>query len=236
MATLFSAIETQARRHLQETSASFWSSAELIDIVAAGVRDLWRDFVDLKAEYYFTRDNTNVSLAANTSTLTGVPADVHKVYLIEPVDTGSASSNVGLVFEPLDYNDPKFIAARSSANVDPANNIIYYAIVGQGAPVAAPTIYVAPKVTSAVPLSFVYIPTLGTFTAASTVPIPGEADNALIAWTIAYARAKEREDRAPDANWLSIYKTEKAHLLQSSGTRQQQEPEYVRALFEEYWS
>ena len=42
MATLLSAIETQARRHLIETTASFWSSAELIDITNKGIKDLWR--------------------------------------------------------------------------------------------------------------------------------------------------------------------------------------------------
>jgi hypothetical protein len=86
-----------------------------------------------------------------------------------------------------------------------------------------------------VSLRFVYVPTLATMTAASTVPIPGEADNALIAWTVAYARAKERDDRSPDPGWLTVYATEKQHLLQSLGLRQLQEPEYVKAMFEEYW-
>jgi hypothetical protein len=72
------------------------------------VKDLWRDIVDLKQEHFLTVDNTNVSLAANTSTLTGLPSDVHKVYMIEPRDISQDSNFVGLSFVPLDYNDPKF--------------------------------------------------------------------------------------------------------------------------------
>lgn len=237
MATLISSIETQSRRHLLETTASYWTSAELVDLIGKGILDLWRDIVDLKAEYYFTRDNTNVSLAANTATITGVPTDVHKVYLIEARDTSSTSSNRNLKFTPLDYNHPRFIAARSLDDIDPSNAEIYFSITGQGAPVAAPTIYVAPQVSSAVNLSFVYVPVLATtdLESGDNVPIPGEADNALIAWTVAFARAKEREDRSPDPNWLSVYATEKQHLLQSLGLRQLQEPTYVDALFDDQW-
>lgn len=237
MATTISTIETLARRHINETTASFWSSAELLAICQAGIKDLWRPIVDLKAEYYFTRDNTNVSLAADTSTLTGVPSDVHKVYLIEPRDISSDSSNRGLIFKPLDYNHPYFQSARSIDAVSPSDNTIYYAITGQGAPVAAPTIYVAPQVSSAVTLSFVYVPTLAAsdIEAADNVPIPGEADNALTAWVVAFALAKEREDRAPDPGWLAIYATEKQNLLQSLGLRQLQEPTYVDPMFGDSW-
>lgn len=237
MATTISTIETLARRKLLETSANFWSSAEILSDTQAGIRDLWRDIVDLKAEYYFTRDNTNVSLAADTATLTGTPADVHKVYLIEPRTTTTGTANSGLIFKPLDYNHPDFQAARASASVAPNNNIIYYAITGQGAPVAAPTVYVAPQVSSAVNLSFVYVPTLATtdLETGDNVPIPGEADNALVAWVVAFSLAKEREDRAPDPGWLAVYATEKAHLLQSLGLRQYQEPTYVDPLHGDSW-
>lgn len=216
-------------------TSPFWSSAELIDLVNSGIRDLWRDIVDLKQEHYLTIDATNVSLAANSSTLTGVPTDVHKVYLVEPRDLSVNGSNHGLLFKPLDYNDNSFQLARSRDAIDPANDTIYYAVHQQGAPVAAPTVLVAPKVTSAVNISFCYVPTLGVLTSDSTVPIPGEADNALVAWTVAFARAKEREDRSPDPAWLAVYATEKAHLLQSLGLRQYQDPTYVNAMWSEYW-
>lgn len=232
MPTQISTIEALARRHLLETSASFWTSPELVDLAIAGIKDLWRDTVDLKQEHYLTIDATNVFLDASTSQLSGVPADVHKVYLIEP---RSVTTNEGLTFEPRDYNDKRFIAARSSSAVDPTNALIYYAITGQGAPVSAPTIRVSPQVTSQVLLNFCYVPTVGALTAQSIVPIPGEADNALVAWVVAYARAKEREDRSPDPNWIAIYGTEKQHLLESLGLRQYQEPQYVNAMFEEYW-
>lgn len=237
MATLISAIETQARRHLIETTASFWTSAELVDIIAKGCLDLWRPIVDLKQEYYLTVDPTHVTMEANATTLTGVPPNVHKVYLIEPLDNGSNGANQGLHFDPLDYNDPKFRAARASASTDPSNGVIYYAVTGQGAPVAAPVIYVAPTVSSRLTLRFCYVPVLAVsdLTAENPVPIPGEADNALIAWTVAFARAKEREDRSPDPEWLTIYGTEKQNLLQSLGLRQLQEPEFVKGTFEDLW-
>src|SRR3990167_8705063 len=215
-------------------SAAFWSSDELIDIINKGVKDLWRDTVDLKQEHFLTISES-VTLAADTATLTSVPSDVHKVYLIEPLDSSSDSANRGLIFQPLDYNHRFFQAARGMDAIDPTNAAIYYAIIGAGAPTGAPSIYVAPQVNSAVSLNFVYVPTLAALTSADDVPIPGEADNALIAWTVAFARAKEQEDRSPDANWLTVYATEKQHLLQSLGLRQYHESTTVDAVFEEYW-
>lgn len=235
MATTLAQIEEKVRLRLVEPTARFWSSAELIEIEAAGCRDLWRDVVDLKAEHYLEIDSDHVSLSADGTELIGVPSNLHKVYLIEPRDTSSSTANPGVTFEPLDYNHPDFRAARSRAATDASNVCIYYAIIGQGAPVGAPRIMVAPKVGSVLPVTLTYVPTLGPLTAESNVPIPGEADNALIAWTVAFARAKESEDRSPDANWLSVYATEKAHLLQSLGLRQLQEPEFAEAMFSQYW-
>lgn len=237
MATLLSSIETQVRRHLVESTASFWSSAELIDIMNQGIKDLWRDVVDLKQEHFLTIDTTNVTLAADTSTLTFTLADVHKVYLIEPINNTTNGTNQGLFFRPMDYNHPLFQSARASANIDPTNAVIYYAVTGAGAPTGSSStvIYVAPKVSSAVSLRFVYVPSLAAKAAGDNNPIPGESDNALIAWVVAFARAKEREDRSPDPNWLAVYATEKAHLLQSLGLRQLQELTFTESPFEDLW-
>lgn len=235
MATLISEIETKARLRLGETTARFWTSAEIVGIIIAGIKDLWRDAANLKQEYFLTSDET-VTLAANTATLTGVPSDVHKIYMIEPLDGSNDSDNYGLVFRPLDYNDDKFVAARTNDAVDPSNVTIWYAVHGAGSPVGAPTIRIAPQVTSAVTLRFTYIPTVSSsLAAASNVPIPGDCDNALVAWTVAYARAKERDDLAPDPNWLELYAGEKTRLMNSLGLRQLQEREVVEAVFEEHW-
>lgn len=216
-------------------TSPFWTSTELIGIINAGIRDLWRDTVDLKQEHYLTIDTTHVSLVANSSTMLGVPLDVHKVYLIEPRSLVAEAVNHGLIFTPRDYNSEEFQAARSRSPIDPANDLIYYAVTGQGAPVNAPVIYVAPQVRSSVLLSFCYVPSLGVLTSSDTVPIPGEADNALIAWGVAFARAKESDDHTPDSAWLSIYATEKAHLLQSLGLRDYQENTFVEAMWQQYW-
>ena len=218
-------------------NSAFWTSAELVAIVGKGCKELWRPLVDLKQEYYLTVDITNVSLAANTATLTGIPADVYKIYLIEPRDVSSSSSNKNLFFKPLDYNHPTFQAARTRSDIDPSDDIIYYALVGQGAPTGAPTVYVAPQVSSAVNLAFTYVPTLADsdLEAGDNVPLPGEADSALIYYTIAHARAKEREDRSPDPSWLAMFSTEKQNLLNSLGLRNLQEPTIVDGMFDELW-
>lgn len=239
MATLLSAIETQVRRHLDETTASFWSSAELIDIANKGIKDLWGAIIDLHAEHYLTVDTTNVSLSASATSLSGVPTDVFRVYLIEPVDTTSAGSIRSLVFAPRDYNSGDFTYARSLSTADPAQEqVIYYHVTAAGAPVGAPTILTAPKLSSALAagtIRFVYVPIIADKTSAENNPIPGESDQALISWTVAYARAKEREDRSPDPNWLAAYATEKQLIVNRLHPRQIQEPEFVEALFDDWW-
>jgi len=237
MATLISEIETQVRINpLLETAASYWTSAELVAITIRGIKDLWRDLVNLKQEYYLTINETDVFLAANASTLSGVPNDVHKVYLIEPRDMTSNSSTGSTSFVPREYNSTAFAIARSQSAVDPQKTEFLFAVIGQGSPAGLTEVRIAPKSTSTVNLAFTYIPTLPPMVASSIVPIPGEADNALIAWTGAFARAKEREDRSPDPEWLAIYATEKQHLLNSLGLRQLQEPQYVDRVFQEYWT
>ena len=236
MSTIVKDLIPVVRDRLIEPQPNFWGDDELIKIMAAGIRDLWRDVVDLKQEHYLTVDNTNVTLPSASSTLSGVPTDVHKIYLLEPRDLSTSSVNYGLSFTPLEYNDTTFMRARACDPVDPCNAQIYYAIQGQGAPVNAPTIRVAPQVNSTVNISFCYVPTLGTITAETIIPIPGEADNALIAWTAAFACGKEASGgRGPDQGWLQVYSTEKQHLLQSLGLREYQEPTYVTANFQEYW-
>ena len=239
MATLLSAIETQSRRHLIETTASFWTSAELIDIANKGIKDLWGAIIDLFQEHYLTVDITGVSISASTATLSGVPTDVFRVFLIEPKTLSSSGDYRNLTFIPRDYNSPDFKAARRLGDVDPTQeNVIYYALSGAGAPVGAPTIHIAPTLSSAIAagqIRLVYNPVVADKTAADSNPIPGESDNALIAWTTAYARAKEREDRSPDPNWLAVYATEKQNILTRLTPRQTQEPDVVEAVFGSLW-
>lgn len=235
MASLISDLIVPVRAQLNEPVAKFWVDTELVTLMSTGIRDLWRSIADLKQEHFLTVNTTDVSFAANSTTLSGVPTDVHKIYLVEPRDLTVNGANSGLSFEVRDFNSDIFRAARSRDAIDPQNDVIYYAPQKQGGPVNAPTIYAAPKVTSAVLLTFCYVPTLGTFTVDSTVPIPGESDNALIAWTIAFARAKEREDRSPDPGWLAIYASEKQNILQSLGLRDYQDNTFVEGLFEDYW-
>jgi hypothetical protein len=235
MATLLSALETQVRRHLLETTAAFWTSAELIDIMNQGIKDLWGSCIDLHQEHWFTNDATNVSMAANTATLTGVPTDVFRVLLIEPrVVTQGTDGNL-VQFVSKDYNSRQAIAARSLSAIDAnvtGGGVVYYSVTQAGAPVGAPTIYVAPQLTAALLLRLVYVPIQVAVLSSGNNPIPGESDNALVAWTVAYARAKEREDRSPDPNWLAVYGTEKQNVLVRLAPRDESDPDMVEGMFE----
>lgn len=231
MATLVSAIVTQVRDHLIEPTARFWSDAELIRHLNLGVKDLWKAINDLYQDHFLTIDATNVSFPASSDTLTGVPADVGRIHKLEVRDLSGAAA--GIKFTPTKWNTPAFEAARMQSAQDPSLLLeIMYAIVSAGAPVAAPVVYCAPRVSSALPLRLAYVPTLATLVAGDNVPIPGEADMALVAWTVAYARAKEREDRSPDPEWLAVYATEKSSLLTSLTPRQAEEDEYAEAMFD----
>lgn len=233
MATTIQTIVDIARRHLIEGSASFWTDNELVALGNRGIRDLWRAINDNYQDYFLTVDATNVSQAASTGTLTGVPSDVSIIRGIEP---RTLSSYPTLHYRPKNYTHPDFMAARARSDTDPANGgTIWWHAVGAGAPVAAPTIYVAPTLTTAVLLRLVYVPVLTEKIISDANPIPGESDNALIAWIVAYGRAKEREDRSPDPAWIAIYGQEKTNILVSLSPRQTDEEEVAEALFEQWW-
>jgi len=232
MATAMSSILTQARSHLNEDTSSFWTDTELLLIANNGIKDLWRRLNDLFKHYFITIDITNVTLAASSSSLAGVPTDVFRIVTVEPRVVGSSNPNPGLIFVPAGYNDPRFVNARAQGPVEPKNVVIFYEVMNPGAPVGAPMIRIAPQVSSAVNLALVYNQVLAAVVAASNNPIPGESDNALIAWTVAYARARERDDRAPDPEWLAVYATDKAALCRELTPRQIQEPEVVQGMFE----
>jgi len=233
MATLLSSLETQVRRTpLLESSASFWSSAQLIDFFNHGIKDLWGAIIDLHQEHFLTIDITNVSQAADTKTLTGVPSDVFRIHSIEPRDTTSAATGAGVIYVPRDDNSFEMIGARAQTAQDPSTGLkVYYFMSQAGAPVGAPTVHVAPMLSSALTLRFAYVPILAAVAANGNNPIPGESDNALIAWCGAYARSAERDDRSPDPNWLAVYATEKAQILTRLTPRQTQEPDVVDDYF-----
>lgn len=235
MATLLSVPIAQARITLNETSAAFWTDAELLTHALDACKDLWKAILDLDEGHFQTVDDTNVSLAASTATLTGVPADVFRVELIEPRVVTSSSATWDITFTPKKIKHPDFSGARSMGVVDPAGREIFYSLRGAGSPIAAPTIDVAPMINAALLLRLVYVPALGTLTAASTNPIPGESDHAIYAWIVAHALAKEREDRKPHPDFIGFYATDKQNLLIALTPRQTQEPEIAEAMFEPYW-
>ncbi len=236
MATLLSALETRVRFHLREATANFWSSDELINYENEAIQDLHGAISDLGQDHFLTIDRSNVSLAADTSTLTGVPADVFRVVDLEPRDLTTTATERHTHFSPRDLNHPDFRAARAQTAVAAGEQTdIFYAIINAGAPVAAPTIQVAPQISTAMNLALTYIPSQAVLLAAGTNPIPGESDAAIIAYTVAFAKAKEREDRAPDPEWIAVYATQKQNILTRLTPRQVQAPEVVEALMGDWW-
>jgi len=227
IATLLRAV----RSNLKEPIPVFWTDQELLTYMNAGAQDLWRAITDLY-EHHFSRVVETPFIEANTSTVSGVPTDCYKVVLIEPRVIGAASVNPSLIFKPMDWTDPRFQNARAGRAHASRDGIIYYTLFGPGAPEEAPQIRIGPQLSDAVLLSLTYNYTLPWFDETDTNPIPGMADHALIAWTTAYARAKEREDGAPDMVWLNIYGTEKVNLIKQLPPRQVQEPDMVYGMFE----
>jgi len=234
MATLLSDIETRARRHLLETTADFWSSDEIIDHINDGIKDLWRMIIDLHQDHFITVDESNVSLSADTTDLSGVPSDVFRVIYLRPRDVSSTSSAQGLTFVPTSYNSTEYQASQTMAAQDPRGAVLYYVVQGAGAPTGAPTISAAPQITATTNLTLGYIPILADVAANGNNPIPGESDAALIHYAVALCRAKEREDRSPDPVHLQLYSTHKQNLRTALTPRQEQEPEVVEALFQGY--
>ena len=228
--TALADIITEVRLQLREPEADFWSDAELLGIMKHGIHDLWGAFLDVHGEHYLTVDVTNVSITANESELTGVPLNCFRVQYIGPRDTTVNGTAPNLRFVPRKFNSPEFEYARSLVASEATSlEVIYYAVSGEGSPVAAPVIRFAPELSSNLNLMLAYNQTLEI---GPINPIPGQSDHALKAWTLAYAKAKETESGMPDAGWLSIYATEKQSILTRITPRQEQEPEYVAGMFE----
>jgi hypothetical protein len=236
MATLNSTIVTKVRSQIIESAASFWTDAEILTFINDGQKDLWRAILDLHQEHFAADDESNVSLDANSSFLAGIPGDCFRILTIEQRDL--TASNV-TTFTPRDFNHPDFQAARSVPAQSPSGLEIFYTPYGAGPPVAAMTVKVAPQVTSAVLLRVSYARSLddtNDLAAGATNPIPGDSDNALFCYAMAYATGKQSEGNfTPDPEWLSLYATEKKNLLVSLTPRQEQEPDVVEGYLEEYW-
>ncbi len=223
------------RRKLIEPSANFWTDAEIYEQISAGVKDLWRAIANQHQDYFWTTIAT-CSMAADATTLASVPTDCTIVLGLEPADPASYPS---MCFFPKRYTSPEMTMARSAAATDPYSyGKGYYAMTGKGAPGGSgPTIHVSPRVSSAVLLRLTYVPTCVVFasgTSATENPIPGESDQAIISYAVAYCKCKEREDAAPDPGWLALYATEKENVLAFTAPRQDDEPDVADAVFEPY--
>jgi len=220
---------------LIEATASFWTDAELVQHLADAARELWRAIINLHERHFYTVNESSVSMAPSQSTLAGVPGDGFRVTLLEPTDV---TTLYGMLFQHRNYEHAEFCAARAEGAVDPAGRTIFWDLLGEGPNVSTASIYVAPQSNSTVSLRIGYIRNLSSLSSAttsSTNPIPGESDDALVAYCVAHARAKEREDRSPDPEWMAIYGTAKKNLLAALTPRVEPEAQEVEGVFEAWW-
>lgn len=218
----------------------YWTEQELLDILIDGCKDLWRAIIDLhQGHFTVILDDGSVVYPAGvsgvTTLFTGVPADCFRILMIEPHDIGFVDplADSWMYFKPKQYHSQTFQAARAQMITDPALAMtVFYDILNAGSPVAAPTIVGAPPVSTSVAIRLVYVQTLPALVETSNNPIPGESDNALVSWGVAWARAKERDDHSPDPAWFATYSTDKLSLLQALTPRQEQEEEVAEGLFD----
>lgn len=241
MPTTIKSIVTQVRAHLVEPVPRFWSDQELVDIMQKGAVDLWGAILDLHQDHYFrlTSPTNPPVLKANATEISNIPDNCFRIQLIEPLDTQVTTAGHQIMFVPRKYNHPDFIIARTFSPQDPSSTParqIYYQITGLGPPIEAPHVITAPVLSQDLNLRIAYNPSLPILTLDAVNPVPGDTDNALKAWTIAFARAKESEGKQPDAGWLSIYATDKQTTLTRLTPREEQEPEVVEDLFQGYGS
>lgn len=238
MATTLQSIITDVRSLLiapitGDNADEFWTDAELLGHLNRGIKELWREINDIYQNHFLTVDKTNVYTTAGSDLLTGVPADMAILRKLAPRDPATYPY-LRFEYKNLDHRD--FIAAETQSAFDPSQaRLVYFYISQAGAPVAAPEIHIAPLISAAIPLTLAYVPTLPLYTASDNNPIPGESDQALLSWTAAWARAKEREDRQPDPNIIGTYAAERQKILTSLAPRQTQDEEVAEALFEENW-
>lgn len=233
MATTLQTILNMTRDALNEAVPRYWSDAELLRYMNRGIRDAWRQISVTNQNYQFQID-VAATLDANATTVTGVPSNLSVLFQIESVDMVAHP----ITFIGKEYTSADFQNARRQADAqDPTQPaVVYYCLTGAGAPVAAPTIHVAPTVSAQVALAIAYRPTIGAELAASgTVPLPGEVDQALVHWTVAHALGRERGDAAPDSTRMGWYQSEIDKILVAITPRDEQEDQVVEAMFEPYW-
>lgn len=231
MPTRMSTIIARAREKLQEETARFWTDAELLHDGNAGIKDLWRSINMTKQDYWLKVDENSMTLVADTMTVQGVPSDFTTLKGIEPSDP-----DCNLKFEYRDFNHDDFILARASDSLDTDDtDTIFVAVVNRGSPISAPTIYIAPTVSDTLALRVSYIPSQPDVALVDDNPIPGESDKAIECWIIAYAMAKISESKAPNAEWLALYATEKSNIVEFLIPRHKMQPLSVEPFFKREW-
>jgi len=196
------AMRLLVRDQLDESSASFWTDAQLLRYLNRAQSRVWNR---LKAanEYYCTVTRTSndgaltiqgesytasaFRIVAGTSDYV-LPPDFDQMSTIEVITLGYEELSI----TRLDINDPEFRGARSLVDNQSPSGEIYFDIVGEPA-----SMRIAPKSDTTLDLRITYVQTLADMSAdTDRLMLPNPLYIAVADYATMYAL---RQDRSPDA-------------------------------------
>jgi hypothetical protein len=228
-------MRTLVRDQLDESSASFWTDAQINRYVNRAKDRVWNR---LKAanEYYCTVTRTsndgsltiqgesyNASsfrIVAGTTDYT-LPPDFEQLSSIESISSGLES----VFFTQLDMNDPEFRALRTlTDNQSPWDEVIFD-IIGEPAQLR---LAVKPDVTMDIRLT--YVQTLADLSAdGDRLTLPNPLFQSVADYATMFAL---RQDRSPDAGTYEASGDKILAEFFGANMRQSQDPQVVRPYLE----
>lgn len=231
-----SALRTAVRDNVDESTASFWSNAQLNRFINRAKDRVWTEVRKLKEDYFLTtRSSTDGSLvifgdlyAASSFKILGdgttltysLPPDFAEMKLIEVITSGQEH----VAFQHCDMASPAFRTARS-LTTSLAPDVILFDIVGER------TLTLANRSDTALDLRINYIPIVPDMADDTDLL---EMPHALYMSVEEFATAAAlKMDRDPNsAAWEATGNASVARAL-GAAARQTQDPEFVRGFLDE---
>ena len=195
-------LRLRVRDQLDESSASFWTDAQLNRYINRAKDRVWNR---LKAanEYYCTVTRTSndgaltiqgesytasaFRIVAGTSDYV-LPPDLDTLSIIECITSGYED----LTFTRIDINDPEFRAARSLTDNQTPGGEIFFDIINE-----PPSMRIVPKLSTTLDLRITYVATLADLSSdTDRLTLPNPLYLAVCDYATMFAL---RQDRSPDA-------------------------------------
>lgn len=151
MADSVATMLTVVRDHLDETSAGYWSDAEITRAVVRNFRQLWARIIAIRDDWFKSTTPATLSILADGTLKYALPADFFRAASIRTTTSGKEF----IRWEWRSCKDPIFIAGQRGdiTNTDPS--VIYYDIEGVSSIVISPV----PRQALAAALEYYTIPT-----------------------------------------------------------------------------